>query len=155
MKTTEERTKNIAANCIRYIIESTGCDASEVLTDILGITEVELSDLLNDKPDNAKDEPIKTQPPDNMIEEGKKVKIPLADGYSLCSVYNDASGRGASPEIVTYIEDCDGLIHQDIALVRPSEMCDGGVEIFVWGDPYDEDYTKQLDIGLFRDESNG
>ena len=75
-----------------------------------------------------------------------QLKIKLKDGKEICAeVY---SYDGEHEELSVYIQDEDGNIIQDIALVRPSESEDKKVEVLVWKDKDDEDYTDKFSVDV-------
>lgn len=83
-----------------------------------------------------------------------KIRINLGVNLELVAeLYNY---DGDHPEIIVYIEK-DGIIHQDVCLVRPHDG-DSFVEekysadCIVWSDPYDEDYTHKFEIGVYEEE---
>jgi hypothetical protein len=69
---------------------------------------------------------------------------------------------GIPPELNVYIQAKDGLILQDICLVRPNcdinrktmefETNNNFVDCLVWGDSDDEGYTKKFVIGVREEE---
>lgn len=88
-----------------------------------------------------------------------KIRINLGENLELVAeLYNH---DGNHPEITVYIEK-DGVIHQDICLVRPFEQFHSKtmefetrkdfVECLVWGDSDDEDYTDRHVIGIYEEE---
>ena len=70
--------------------------------------------------------------------ENKKLKIKLSDGRELIAeVYNY---DGKHEEVCIYIE--TEISTQDICLIKEHEREQGEIEVFVWGDSEDEDYTE-------------
>lgn len=83
-----------------------------------------------------------------------KIRINL--DYNLELVADLYNHDGEHPEINVYIEK-DGMIYQDICLVRPheNEMCEQEtnlIDCIVWGDKDDEDYTHKFVIGIYEEE---
>lgn len=52
----------------------------------------------------------------------------------------------------SYSEKKNGVIWQDIALIRPNEEDSQKVDVLVWGDGDDEDYTNRYVISQYRQE---
>lgn len=80
-----------------------------------------------------------------------KIRINLDNNLELVAeLYNY---DGDHPEIIVYIEK-DGIIHQDVCLVRQNENVTDEVwtECIVWTDPYEEDYTHKFQIGIYEEE---
>ena len=83
-----------------------------------------------------------------------KIRINL--GYNLELVAELYNHDGKHPEITVYIEK-DGVIYQDICLVRPheNERCmqeNDIVDCIVWSDKDNEDYTHKFVIGVYEEE---
>lgn len=83
-----------------------------------------------------------------------KFSIELDNGKKLVAELNNYDGE--HPEINVYIE-ADGLIHQDICLVRPHEGRDcvqvkDSVDCIVWGDENNEDFTEEYWIQIYEEE---
>ena len=83
-----------------------------------------------------------------------KIRINLDSNLELVAeLYNH---DGNHPEIIIYIKK-DGLIHQDICLVRPHENAQcvqetNNIDCIVWGDKDSEDYTSKYVIGIYEEE---
>lgn len=77
-----------------------------------------------------------------------KIYINIGDNMEIVAeVY---SYDGVHDEVSVYIQK-DGLVHQDICLVRPSEeKCN--IECLVWADDEDEDYTHKFEIEIYEEE---
>ena len=82
-----------------------------------------------------------------------KIKIPFGD----CFIVTEAYKADEYPtEISTYIEDKNGVILQDICMVRQHSTYeenavntdDNKVDCIVWSDSNDEDYTHKFVIDL-------
>ena len=83
-----------------------------------------------------------------------KIRINL--GYNLELVAEIYNYDGEHPEIEVYIEK-DGLVHQDICLVRPHEGKDlvqerDAIDCLVWGNPNNEDFTDEYFIPIWEEE---
>ena len=83
-----------------------------------------------------------------------KIRINFAENLELVAeLYNP---DGEHPEIIVYLEK-DGVIYQDICLVRPHEgenlvQETDAVDCLVWGDPYNEDFTDEYFISMYEEE---
>ena len=83
-----------------------------------------------------------------------KIRINLGENLELVAgLYNH---DGDHPEIYVCIEK-DGIIHQDICLVRPHENAKcvqetDRIDCIVWGDKDNEDYTSKYVIGIYEEE---
>ena len=87
-----------------------------------------------------------------------KFKIPIGDNFIVTEAYQ------ADPEfpieITTYIEDKNGVILQDICLVREHYDYNTGkivlnknlVDCLVWGNPNNEDFTDDFTMEIRKDE---
>lgn len=86
----------------------------------------------------------------------KKLEIPFGE-------YKIVAEKGADPdynEIFIYIEDKNGVCIQDLAIVGQkyhydddSEVVqDNSVLVRVFADEYNEDYTHEFDIGVYKEE---
>lgn len=84
-----------------------------------------------------------------------KIEIDLRDGRKLvASLYNH---DGEHPEITVCIVEPNGLIHQDVCLIRPHENANcvqetDRVDCIVWGDKDSEDYTDKYVIDIYEEE---
>lgn len=77
-----------------------------------------------------------------------KIRINLAENLELVAeLYNH---DGDHPEITVYIEK-DGVIHQDICLVRQHEE-KNAIDCLVLAVPEDEDYTHKHVIAVYEEE---
>ena len=54
--------------------------------------------------------------------------------------------------LISIIERDTGLIHQDICLARVSDTKKETIELLVWGDDEQEDYTDKFQIKIWKDE---
>ena len=73
------------------------------------------------------------------------------NNYELVTEINSYDGK--HKEINIYLRSKkDGLIAQDIALVRKSETSNDEIECLVWADELDEDFTDKFTIKVFKDE---
>ena len=83
-----------------------------------------------------------------------KIRINLDENLELVAeLYNH---DGKHPEITVYIEK-DGMIYQDVCLVRPheNERCvqeTDMVDCIVWSDKDDEDYTHKFIVDIYEEE---
>ena len=87
----------------------------------------------------------------------KRIEIPLGDNKIVAEIY-DMDSPEFPPEITIHLEDKDGMIIQDICLVRPHYTTDretfrhkidnGAVQCVVWSEPEIEDYTHKYIIGV-------
>ena len=79
----------------------------------------------------------------------EELRVPLDDDTdivaNLCPVEEH-------PAVQCYLEKKNGLIWQDIALIRPNEEDSQKVDVLVWGDGDDEDYTNRYVISQYRQE---
>lgn len=75
---------------------------------------------------------------------------------SINSKYDLVAERytiGSESEIIIMIREKEtGLIHQDICLARVSDTKLETVEVLVWGDDEQEDYTDKFHIKLWNGE---
>ena len=75
---------------------------------------------------------------------------------SINSKYDLVAERhaiGSESEIIIMIkEKKTGLIHQDICLARVSDTKRETIELLVWGDDEQEDYTDKFQIKLWNGE---
>ena len=91
----------------------------------------------------------------------KKLVIQFGE-YQIVAEINDADTPGFPPELVVYLRDKNGVINQDICLVRPhyrydSHKCklvtdNDRMDCIVWGDSWCEDYTDKHVIGVYKYE---
>lgn len=91
----------------------------------------------------------------------KKLIIQLGNKKIVAEIYNN-NGPEIPPELCVYLQDEDGVIIQDICLVRPYyeykkesgyfETNNDFVDCLVWGDSDDEDYTDQFTIKIHEEE---
>lgn len=90
-----------------------------------------------------------------------KLIIPLGENRIVAEIY-DLNGPDFPPEIVIYLRDKNNVIIQDICVVRPHyrysekemefKIYNDFVDCLVWGDSYNEDYTKKYVIGVNEEE---
>ena len=83
-----------------------------------------------------------------------KIIINLADNLELVAELYDFDGK--HPEITVYIEK-DGLVYQDICLVRPHEGAGcvqqkDSVDCLVWADGNNEDFTDEYWIQMYKED---
>ena len=83
-----------------------------------------------------------------------KISININDNLELVAELYDHDGE--HPEITVYIKK-DGMIHQDICLVRPHEnkRCVqemDTIDCIVWGDKDNEDYTDKFVVGIHEED---
>ena len=91
----------------------------------------------------------------------KKLVIQFGE-YQIVAEINDADTPGFPPELVVYLRDKNGVINQDICLVRPHYRYDERkaefityndlIDCLVWGDSDNEDYTDKHVIGVYKYE---
>lgn len=85
----------------------------------------------------------------------KNIKIKLNDTTNIVAELNEWSDE-FPPEICVYLEQNDseyGFIFQDIAIVRHGLVNDKAVQVLVYGDENNEDYTDAFEIGIYKDEN--
>lgn len=79
--------------------------------------------------------------------ENKMIRFKTGSGKTVCVELSEMPGY--PPELYVYYEETD----QNIAIIRQIEalpkifnrgVC--GMEILVWEDPFDEDFTKRLEV---------
>ncbi len=81
-----------------------------------------------------------------------KIKIKLGDYNIVAEIYNYDSNHS---ELTVYLEDKEGCVFQDIALIRPhtEEACDSAneqmIDCLVWGESQNEDYTNKYVISKY------
>lgn len=84
-----------------------------------------------------------------------KISIKLNNGKELVAeLYNH---DGEHPEITVYIRE-DGLIYQDICLVRPHDGINcvqekDSVDVLVWADKNNEDFTDEYWIEFYEENN--
>lgn len=78
-----------------------------------------------------------------------KLSIPLGNLQTIATIFSQAA-VGISPELSIAIEDADGVVVQDICLVRPHANADGRlVDCLGWGDSHNEDYTNKYCLDVY------
>ena len=87
----------------------------------------------------------------------RKLEIPLGANKIIAEIY-DMDCPEFPPEITVHLEDNNGVVIQDICLVRPhyvidTETCEteinnNFIQCIVWGEPENEDYTDKHIIGV-------
>lgn len=92
-----------------------------------------------------------------------RLTIQLGNKKIVAEIY-DNNGPEIPPELCVFLEDEDGVIIQDICLVRPHydiniktkefEADNDFVDCLVWGDSDDEDYTDKFVVGIHEWEEN-
>ena len=83
-----------------------------------------------------------------------KISIKLNNVREIVAELYDYDGE--HPEITVYIRE-NGLIYQDICLVRPHEGNNmvqerDAVDCLVWGNPNNEDFTDEYFIPVYEEE---
>lgn len=78
-------------------------------------------------------------------------KIPLPNGVEIVAQRYDFDGE--HPEIAICLWK-DGVAIQDLCMVRPNENNKEDVEVLVWSDECDEDYTHKFIIPQYEEEDN-
>lgn len=103
-----------------------------------------------------------------MSSNSDRIVINLDNGMRLVAARN--TDPSYDREIMIYVEDAHGCIYQDLAIVRNSytndvshycpnvdnseiEWIEGKFDVMVYGDPYDEDYTKKFTIDLYVEDN--
>ena len=76
-------------------------------------------------------------------------KITLPNGAEIVAQRYDYDG--SHPEIAVCLWK-DGVVIQDLCLIRPNEDNKNDIECLVWGDEYMEDYTHKFIIEQYREE---
>lgn len=87
-----------------------------------------------------------------------KIEIPIGDKFIVVEAYK--ADPEIPTEITTYIRDKDGIILQDICLVREHydvSSCEiktdnKSVDCIIWGDSGLEDFTDKIQINLREDD---
>jgi len=84
---------------------------------------------------------------------GEIIKVPMRNGHKLVVYFNTWSDEYPD-ELCTYIGDENGVILQDIVIVREHENRDS-VEVIVYADDNNEDYTHKFEIQehIFEDDT--
>lgn len=78
------------------------------------------------------------------------MKIPINSKYELVA---ESYSMGSETQLNIMIKEVGtGLIHQDICLARLSDTKRETVELLVWGDDEQEDYTDKFQIKLWNGE---
>lgn len=90
----------------------------------------------------------------------KKIKVDLGNGFKL--VAETAIDENYPREMFVYIEDKDGVASQDLVIVRNKYHYDenknglvyddGKIEMCIYGDENQEDYTDLVEVGIFTGE---
>ena len=76
-------------------------------------------------------------------------RIKLANGAEIvCQRYDYDEEH---PEIAVCLWK-DGLVVQDLCLVRPNEDNKKDIDVLVWADQYSEDYTHKFIIEQYEEE---
>ena len=81
-----------------------------------------------------------------------KIEIPrikLPNGVEIVAEKYDYDGN--HPEITVCLWK-DGVIWQDLCMIRPYESNKENIEILVWDDKDDDDYTNRFIIGQYKEE---
>ena len=76
-------------------------------------------------------------------------KILLPNGAEIVAQYYDYDGE--HPEIAICLWK-DGVVIQDLCLIRPNEDNRNDIECLVWGDEHMEDYTHKFIISQYEEE---
>lgn len=92
-----------------------------------------------------------------------KLTIQLGNKKIVAEIYA-LGGSNIPPELCVYIEDEDGVIIQDICLVRPHYEIDKTthefktdnelIDCLVWGNSAYEDYTEKFIVGIHEWEED-
>lgn len=77
-------------------------------------------------------------------------KIPLPNGVEIVVQRYDYDGE--HPEIAVCLWK-DGVCVQDLCMIRPNEGDKNNVEILVWGDETEEEYTHKFIIPQYEEEN--
>lgn len=80
----------------------------------------------------------------------KPLKIGLNNGYNLVVGINDWSFEYPK-EFCVYVEK-DGVITQDIAIIRESITDNNKIQTLIYADKDDEDYTDSFNIDILNAE---
>lgn len=76
------------------------------------------------------------------------MKIPINSKYELVA---ESYSMGSETQLNIMIKEVGtGLIHQDICLARLSDTKRETVELLVWGDDKQEDYTDKFQIKIWE-----
>ena len=90
-----------------------------------------------------------------------KIVIKFNNGRELVAELDNYDGE--HPEIIVYMKE-EGLVVQDICLIRPhqndwteadqllEEEKEGDIDVLVWEDEYDEDYTRKHIIHQYNED---
>lgn len=85
-----------------------------------------------------------------------EIKIKLSNGDYIVAQLCEY-GKGIPPEISIFFQDENGVVLQDIALVRAKEVdacvVDSkrpGADVLVWADESSEDYTNRFSIDEYE-----
>lgn len=86
--------------------------------------------------------------------ENNRIVIPLANGFQLVAERN--TEPDFRKEISVHIVDPDGVIHQDLVVVRPQQdenlnYDDENFDILVYADETTEDFTHHMEVGLWHE----
>lgn len=76
-------------------------------------------------------------------------KIVLPNGAEIVAQRYDYDGE--HPEIAICLWK-DGVVIQDLCLIRPNEDNKNDIECLIWGDEYMEDYTHKFIISQYKEE---
>lgn len=89
-----------------------------------------------------------------------KLEIKLANGHKLVAELCEC-GSEIPPEIAVYIQDKEGIVLQDVVLVRAKQKenfviddVNVGAEVLVWSDETTEDYTDKFQIDEYNFEED-
>lgn len=81
------------------------------------------------------------------MRENKIIRFKTISGKTVCAELSE--NPGYPPELYVYYEETD----QNIAIIRQIEALPTivnrgvpGMEILVWEDPHDDDFTKRLEV---------
>lgn len=90
----------------------------------------------------------------------KELVIQLGEYQIVAEIY-DKDTPEFPPELMIYLRDKDGVINQDICLVRPHYRYNENkgefviendlIDCLVWGDSDYEDYTDKYVIGVYKE----
>ena len=78
----------------------------------------------------------------------EEARIQLPNGAEIVAQRYDYDGE--HPEMAVCLWK-DGVVIQDLCMIRPNEDDKNDVEILVWGDEVDEDYTHKFIIPQYEE----
>lgn len=81
----------------------------------------------------------------------EKLIIKLPNGHKIVAELCEYPHTNIQPEIVVCLQDENGIAIQDLAIVRASEN-QKNIEVLVWSNKDDEDYTDRFEIEEYKEE---